>query len=192
MLKAIFRWIFFISVFLFGACSPDSTESYAYGKETLKTDSLKIQNSSGSGSFVSESDSEEIDRDFTTYYIVVADTGMDYFLLHNKMFELSEQLNIPIDTMDRYYNKAKDLIALSDDDEDDIYAGEYYPRRFPSAHLSLEYLDFYTEKAGKKTIALVSGLYETDKSADSALAILKKAASNSFTLKSLVYVGCMH
>ena len=87
-----------------------------------------------------------------TYFVVVADTNSDYFFLRDKMFKLSMRLQLPIDTMGRFFNKTKNLIALPDNDEDEIYAGDYFPRRFPSDNFSLEYLDFYQREAGEKTI----------------------------------------
>lgn len=135
---------------------------------------------------------DTIDDDYATYFVVVADTGSNYYLLHKKMFDLNRQLNSSIDTMGRFYNKTKNLIALPDNDEDEIYAGDYFPRRFPSDNLSLEYLSFYQEQAGDKTIALVTGIYETEKSADSALTILQKTEKKGFKIKADIYVGCMH
>jgi len=87
--------------------------------------------------------------------------------------------------MGRFYNKKKNLIALPDNDEDEIYAGDYFPRRFPSDNLSLEYLNFYQRQAAEKTIALVTGIYETEKSADSALTVLHKPEKKVFKIKSL-------
>ena len=63
---------------------------------------------------------------------MVADTGKDYFKLRNQMFRLNQLLHISIDTMGRYYNKMKDEIVLRENDEDEIYRGEYFPRRFPT------------------------------------------------------------
>lgn len=131
-------------------------------------------------------------EEYATYYIVAADTSIDYYMLREKMFKLSGQLKLPIDTMGRYMNENKKLIALPDDDEDEMYAGEYFPRRFPSENLSLEYLSFYSENAGEKMIALVSGIFESEQSADSALAVLKNADAKSFKVKANVHIGCMH
>jgi len=89
-------------------------------------------------------------QNMATYFVVVADTNLDYNFLRKEMFDLNRQLKIPIDTMGRFYNTAKNLIALPDNDDDEIYAGDYYPRRYPSEDLSLEYLDFYQSPAGKK------------------------------------------
>jgi len=135
---------------------------------------------------------ETNDNNNVTYFVVVADTSLFYSTIHKKMFDLSSRFKIPIDTMGRSYNKTKNLIALPDNCEDEIYAGDYFPRRFPSDFLSLEYLNLYQKEAGKKTIALVTGIYETEKSADSALTVLRKTEKKVFKIKAEIYVGCMH
>lgn len=127
-----------------------------------------------------------------TAYVIVADTSHDYYVLRQKMFDLNKSLNIPIDTMGRYFNRAKNLIALPDDDKDEMYAGDYFPRRLLEENLSLEYLSLYENKSGDKTIALVTGIYETENSADSALAILKRIEKNGFEIKTSIYTGCLH
>jgi len=86
----------------------------------------------------------------------------------------------------------KNLISLTDDHEDEVYAGDYFPRRFPSEFLSLEYLSLYKENAGDKTIALLVGIYETEKAADSISNILKNREPKLFKIKTEMYVGCMH
>ncbi|MFP9097890.1 hypothetical protein ACLI09_02450 [Flavobacterium sp. RHBU_24] len=130
--------------------------------------------------------------DYQTMYIIVADTSNNYYELHKQMFALHTSLKQEIDTMGRYYDKKLGKIILPEDDEDDIYAGEYYPRRYASSSLSLEYLEMYSDKASVKTIALVAGIYESEKRADSAFALLKEKAPKAFRLKSEVYMGCMH
>ncbi len=132
------------------------------------------------------------DYDYATFFIVIADTSSNYYLLHKKMFDLNKQLNIPIDTMGRLYNKVKNLIALPDNDEDEIYAGDYFPRRFPSENLSIEYLDFYQKQSGEKTMALVTGIYESEKSADSALVVIQRTEKIVFKIKAEIYLGCLH
>ncbi|KAA3436132.1 hypothetical protein [Rufibacter hautae] len=131
-------------------------------------------------------------EEYATYYVTIADTGMSYYPLREKMMALSQALPLPIDTMGRYYDTKKSLIVLPENDEDDLFAGDYFPRRGPDVHLSLEYLDLYQKKAGKKTIALVSGIYEKKTSADSALQVLKSAAGGAFVVKTEMYIGCIH
>lgn len=134
----------------------------------------------------------EEDSDHATFFIVIADTSSSYDYLRKKMFLLSKTSALNIDTMGRYYNETKNLIALPDNADDEIYAGDYYPRRFPSVDLSLEYLSFYQKEAGDKTIALVAGIYETEKSADSALVQLKTSEIKAFRIAADIFTGCMH
>lgn len=130
--------------------------------------------------------------DYATYYIVIADTGADYYSLRKKMFDLNQQVNIPIDTLGRYYNKEKKRIVLPDDDEDEMFAGEYYPRRDLAENLSLDYLNIFTKNAGDNTIALVSGIYANENEATAAVSRLKATSRKAFSMKSQVYIGCMH
>lgn len=129
---------------------------------------------------------------YADYYVVIADTGNNYYSLRDKMFDISHTTGITIDTLDRFYNPKKDLIQLPDNyPEDDIYQGDYFPRRYPSQNLSLEYLDWYKDGAKAKTIALIRGIYENKTSADSALKVLE-SIQTAFVIKSHIYVGCMH
>ena len=134
----------------------------------------------------------DADANYATYYVIVADTSLDYKFLHDKMFALKRELNISIDTMGRYFNKDKNQIVLPENDKDEMYAGQYFPRRDPSANLSLEYFGVYSDKSGENTIALVAGIYETQKSADSALIVLKNKEKKTFKVKANIFIGCMH
>jgi hypothetical protein len=136
--------------------------------------------------------SDSTDYEHATYYVVVADTNVNYFDLRQKMFALNGQWHVPVDTLGRTFDSSKNLIALPENDEDEMFAGDYYPRRLPSTTLSLEYLHLYQPTAGEKTIALVTGIFETEVSADSALAVLKTSERNSFKIKANMYIGCIH
>jgi hypothetical protein len=145
---------------------------------------------------ITTSDSSEAadttDYDNATFFVVIADSSLDYWILRKKMSDLNREFKIPIDTLGRLYNKTKNLIALPDDDEDELYAGEYFPRRFPSENLSLEYLKIYKKDASENAIALVTGIYQSENSADSALTVLKDAEKKIFKVKADIFVGCMH
>ncbi|MBN2730317.1 MAG: hypothetical protein JXR53_13920 [Bacteroidales bacterium] len=157
--------------------------------------SSKKDNENNTDTISENTDSVTIDindDDFATYYVVVADTGFDYYVLEKKMKKLSKKLDMTIDLMGRYFNKDKNLIALPDNDEDEIYAGDYFPRRFPSTTLSLEYLDFYQHDAGTNTIALVCGIYKLETRADSAAKVIKKTEPKAFVIESEIFIGCMH
>ncbi|MFM7024145.1 MAG: hypothetical protein ACKOXB_14325 [Flavobacteriales bacterium] len=130
--------------------------------------------------------------DYANYIIVIADTGLDYYHLDHKMLQMAKDLSLKVDTMNRHYNVAKNLIALPDNDEDEIYAGDYYPRRSPSENLSLEYLTLYKNGGNQKMIALVCGIYENYEDADSALTALEKTEKKAFLVESRMFIGCIH
>ena len=190
MNKLPIQLIYLLSTAFLVACGASSPEQNKAGTDSAKVDTSTntVTNSKEEKGIAGDSS----DFDNATYYVLVADTGKDFSSLRRKMFDLRNTLKIPIDTMGRIYNKKKNLIALPDNDKDEIYAGEYFPRRFPSENLSLEYLNFYQKQAGEKTIALVTGIYETEKSADSALTVLRKIEPKVFKIKADIYVGCMH
>ena len=131
-------------------------------------------------------------EEYADYFVIVVDTGFNYATLRTQMFKISKELELPIDTLGRTFDQKKNLIALPENDEDEIYAGDYFPRRSPGENLSLEYLDVYQKSASKKRIAMLSGIYENKKSADSALNIIKRIAPKAFSLKANIYIGCMH
>lgn len=130
--------------------------------------------------------------EYELFYILIADTGKNYFQLHEKMLLLSKQMQLPVDTMDRFYNQQKDLIALPDNHDDEMYAGDYFPRRFPGQSLSIEYLPVYLPDAGEKTMALVAGIFEEEHDANAALNQLKQKVPGAFKTRAEIYVGCMH
>ena len=175
---------------LLSACSSAPSDKTAAGNRTSETDAaVNIQSVALAGAQKTE---DTTDYNYATYFIVIADTGLNYDLLHKKMSELHTRFSIPVDTMGRFYNREKDLIALPDDHEDEIYAGDYFPRRFPSDNLSLEYLQFYQKEAGEKTMALVAGIYEAGLSADSVITVLQQTEKNIFKIQANLYIGCMH
>lgn len=194
-MNAIFRHMkkysgFICAMFLF-ACHGNKQVN-STGNDTKKV--LNIAPVTGKQTApANQKDSSDTQEDeILPYYIVVVDTGTDYYKLHDRMVAINKSLKIPVDTLGRYYNKTKNLIALPDNDSDEIYAGNYYPRRAVSESLSLEYLNFYHLSSGEKTIVLLSGIYEKKNSADSALTIVKTQAHSAFVMKAEIYQGCMH
>lgn len=137
---------------------------------------------------------EIVDDQYMNAYIVVADTSQNYFDLRQKMFDLKWELKTEIDTMGRGFDKTKNLICLPKNDEDEIYAGDYFPRRFPSETLSLEYLTYYTNgaKPTEGTIAIIAIITDNKDQAENKLAEVKKYFDGAFILNSQIYMGCMH
>lgn len=129
---------------------------------------------------------------YAQYWVVLADTGRDYQALQAKMYTIQAQLGIDIDTMGRYFNTEKNRIVLPDDDEDEMYAGEYYPRNTVSTYLSLDYLDIYTRGVSPETIGLVAGIYTERAAAKALLDRIQRVTPTAFVLLGCLYIGCMH
>jgi hypothetical protein len=191
------KCIFIIPMFLLLCCNQNPQTDK--GASSSDTSSHWVANSDS----VDKENQKETDDQYETVYVVIVDTSLDYYYLDNKMFELNKKLKMPIDTMKRYYNESKNLIALPDNDEDESYAGNYFPRRFPAMetsdltkpvpeYLSLEYLYGYGKPTTEKTIALVAGIYENESGADSALTIIKSEDLHAFVSKTRMYIGCIH
>lgn len=134
------------------------------------------------------------EEQYMNAYIVVADTSQNYFQIRKKMVDLNEKLKTEIDTMGRGLNKKKNLICLPENDEDQIYAGDYFPRRYPSETLSLEYLAYYIneKKTTDGTIALVTTITDNKEKAQKKLAEVIKYSNRAFIVNSKIYMGCMH
>ncbi len=142
-----------------------------------------------------EADSmEAIDTnpDIETYYIVVADTGTQYGLLNAKMYALAKQTTLTVDTLGRYFNASKKKIVLREDDDDELYAGEYFPRRFPSTTLSMEYMDSYIPGSNAGTMGIIAGIFENATDGEKALQSIKTHSANARLVKADIYVGCIH
>lgn len=135
---------------------------------------------------------EEEKKEYAINYVVVIDQDSSYHQLKKQLIQLKKHHAIEVDSMGRYYNEQKKRIVLPDDDQDELYAGEYFPRRFPSVFFSLEYLSAYREVDQENTIALIAGIFDTEAKADSLLSAIERTAPSSYILKSKIYTGCMH
>lgn len=130
--------------------------------------------------------------DIETYYVVVADTGLQYAPLNAQMYSLAKQMNLTVDTLGRYYNLEKKKIVLNEKDDDELYAGEYFPRRFPSTTLSMEYVDTYTPGSNPTMIGIIAGIFEEAASGEKVLQSVKAYCPNARLVKADIYVGCVH
>ncbi len=171
------------------ACNSASTAPVKKEIAVSKAEIKKAKTIQG----ISDTDlNQEVPNDYAEYYVVIADTGENYLSLQQTMLALSKTTGIKIDTLDRSYRSDKNLIALPDNYDDDIYAGDYYPRRSPGTFLSIEYLNLYKEDSPEKMMALISGIYENKSSADSALEVVNNTKMYAFIQKTKMYIGCIH
>ena len=165
---------------LFTSCGSNGTAP----TQAPATDSAITDSSANSADY---SDSE-----YDTVYVVVLDTNQNYYILQEKMYTLAATLGFVIDTMNRYYDLDKDRIVLNENDEDEMYHGEYFPRRTESTTISLEYYSLYDTSASEGNIALIAGLFYEQPGADSLLAIVRKEVPAAFLKPARMYMGCIH
>jgi hypothetical protein len=134
---------------------------------------------------------EEV-SDYAWYHIVIVDTSDRYDKLMDELRTVETRNGLKVDLMGRYFDKKKQAIILPENDEDELYAGSYFPRRYPGNTLSIEYMNAFTPQAGNKTMALVARIAEKKKDADSLMNVLKANHSNTHIITSKVFIGCMH
>lgn len=180
----------YLLLFLFASILLSCTNNSAPESIASKIESSSIDDIKHNLDFVGDIDSS--DWEWGIYYVIVSDTSEDYQSLRSKMLKISEESKIKIDSLDRSFDKSKGRLVLPDNHEDEIYAGEYYPRRYDSDFLSIEYLNFYTERAGENTMAVIAGIYEDKSQADSAFLSIRQVDNKALLMRSKMYIGCMH
>lgn len=112
---------------MLSACRPATDAPQSAEPLTEKTDSSLLQQGLAEDDLPSDSG----ETDYANFFVLLADTGQDYSTLQKRMFFLHNKLNWPIDTLGRYYDQNKGAVILPENDEDELYAGEYYPPAFP-------------------------------------------------------------
>lgn len=131
-----------------------------------------------------------------TMYLVIADSGSNYWQLEHAMFKLHNSTGLAIDTQGKLFNPEKGQITVAEDDEDEMWRGEYFLRRYGEDFLSLEQLASYEPNPGlensSKTMILMAGLFSNRASADSLAAVIRPHAPGTFVMQSSIYMGCMH
>lgn len=130
------------------------------------------------------------DKPYATFYITMVDTAADYPLLDKKMYALSAATHILVDTQERHYDKKKKEIICPEDSDDEMYRGEYYPRRYEGVSLSIEQMSWFQEKS--KQMGLMAAICTTSEQADSVLNVIKPFAPRAYVYKASLYMGCMH
>jgi len=177
------------------SCSEKTVKRTDSNKDSIST---AAQDSQTDGEYVAE-------NQYELNYVVAVAEGYDYDSLRKVALETSELLNFKFDTLDRYFNKTRKKIVLPDNYEDDMWAGEYYFRRFRDSVVSIEmrsaYIDTLTQKNEKAMTKFYSdtlkmfvfaNMYNTKKQADSLSKILKPKFKQTTVIPTEIYMGCMH
>lgn len=154
---------------------------------SVERDSFNTQPISSSITSVNNFDDDLIQD----YFIIIADTSESYYILRNTMFDISKKSGLLIDSLGRIFDSNRGII-VPHDSEDEIYAGEYFPRRFEGSELSIEYCNAYDNKSHKTQMALVAGQYTELNAAQKQLRKIKQLCPKAFIIPAKLYNGCMH
>lgn len=137
------------------------------------------------------------------YHIVCVEESDDYAALHATGLKVSKFLGFKFATLERYYNTSKKRVVLPNDHPDDIYAGEYFFRRYGDDFVSIEMRNAYPDPSLKEDgstfffsdttkMFVFAAMYGEKKQADSLANILKKQFRSTKVIASEIYMGCMH
>lgn len=195
------NYLFLFSVLFVLACNdnpvtnPEQKLSDSAGmiSESVPVDSLLTTENTIENNIEADSmEAVDANPDIETLYVLIADTGKNYAILNSQMYAIAKQTQWQVDTLGRYFNTKKNKIVLREDDSDELYAGEYFPRRFPSTTLSMEYMDTYTPGANEAMMGIVAGIFEKQADGEKALQTIKAFCTNARLVKADIYVGCIH
>lgn len=146
---------------------------------------------------------EDID-DLELNYIISVAEGYNYDSLRAIALQTAQKLSFKFDTLGRYYNPQKGIV-LSENDEDEMWAGQYYFRRIGDNLVSVEMSYAYTDTAmsvneqelekhrqDTTRMFVFAMMYPDKKSADSLANIIKADYSSVKVFPAQIYMGCMH
>lgn len=163
------------------------------------SDTTAVVDTSISYAEQSESIAKEIEEEYTelttdSFYVVQVAEGSDY----DSLLQIAQQsagiLGSRFDMLDRVYEPGRGII-VSDASDDELYRGEYYPRRpFEDQNfVSIEMASaFGYNQADKLKMIVLANICTSKSRADSMVTILKKDFVHAKSLKQEFFMGCMH
>jgi hypothetical protein len=156
------------------------------GKDTSDNVQPTAQPTATPGDTVAENEN------YTSYYVTACSVGDNYTLLDREMYALAQKTGLPIDTMEKHYDAKKKMIVYAEDGDDEMYRGEYFPRRFEGLSLSIEQMSAFQKKAPVHSMALIAAICNTRQQADSVLKVVRPYAPKVYVFYTKLYTGCMH
>lgn len=135
--------------------------------------------------------SEIVFDEYQTFHLVTVAEGYDYDSLRRVAVAVASQLGTRIDSLGRMYDPRKGIV-LPPNDADELYRGEYYPRRFATPTVSIEMKYAYVAQSDTMRMLLVAGIFEEHQQADSVLALVKPLHPNAGVIDRELFIGCMH
>jgi hypothetical protein len=150
-----------------------------------------------------------LDLEFGRYYIVTVAEGTDFPALEKIAKQSAAKLNCKYDNLEREYRLGKGIVD-PDSSEDEMYAGEYYPRRPFSYSLvgdsaALNKPEFVsiemkyafngignTVSTEDPRMVIVAGIFDSLSTANKVASILQPSFPSTRIVEDSLYFGCMH
>jgi hypothetical protein len=176
-------------IILFSACAQKTPELIKGDKH----DTVKVTQTSAYGDTMQQSTVADT-AESAIYYIVEVAKGYNFDSLKNISANAVSILGSRFEMLDRIYKSGKGII-VPENDNDELYQGEYYPRRpfedqnFVSIEMSF---GFNTEEADTLKMVSIAGIYSLKEQADSVVSLLQGKIPTTKTVKRELYLGCMH
>lgn len=180
-----------LCLLVIGSCKPVSqkTPSVASVPQTALRDSLPE---------TAPEETWSTESEYYPYYIVTVADGDNFDSLKLIAGKAAELLNIKFDMLGRIYDSKKGIV-LPEDAEDEMYSGEYYPRRplYDTTCVSIEPKFQFKSKdenvsAESSQMTIVALLSTRRGEADTVLGLLLPHFPTARVYQDSLYLGCMH
>ena len=130
------------------------------------------------------------DMFYSARYILILKSTTDYNVALRFANESSKKLGLELKIEDIEYSKEKG-ICFSKDIDDELYKGEYAPRRYCGDYISLENSSAY-EGFVEGYIVVIAGIYQNKDDAELALRDVKESYPDAYVKKTNLWMGCIH
>jgi hypothetical protein len=137
---------------------------------------------------------ETVDEEMQTAFMVILDSSSDFNSIRALAEKTANEYQLKFDTIEKQYYPEKNLWGVAVWSEDEIYRGEYFPRRSDDdTHpLSLEYQQWYDEKSQEKNLILMAGIFSLSLEAEEYINKFREKFPKAYILQKEIYMGCMH
>ena len=133
-------------------------------------------------------DTSHLDADNQAFWILVGDSSSQYWSLLKHAAVFAQQNKILFDSLERHFAPEKHTVVVDQTSEDEMYRGEYFPRRQTGTFMSIEPYSSYFPSYKGNAMLEVLGIYDQ---ADSASYAMKQFPNASMKTCKL-YMGCLH
>lgn len=132
------------------------------------------------------------DDNMKPFHVIIVSIGNNYDSLATIGKKVAKELNVEYKTLDRIYDNKRGII-LPDTSPDEIFAGEYYPRRYEGSFVSVEHRGPYDDKAtSDMEMVVIAGIFEQKNDAQQLFKKVKKVYPAAKLVSTKLFIGCLH